>query len=83
VCVCVCVLRLNSKLNEEYCAVYVSKRKKKDYNQGISGCSETVHTDMENNSIWSVFVLCNFADLFQKAENIKTHNRSFLKNWSI
>jgi len=51
-------------LNEGYCGVFVPRRKLKTTIEAIQGVSETVCTDIENNSLWSDFVLCNFADLF-------------------
>jgi len=41
---------------------------------GVSGSSETVLTDIENNSLWSDFALCNFAEPFY-AETATFHTK--------
>jgi len=45
-------------LNEGYCDI-LSWKRTQDYNRGVSGTSETMFTDIENNSLWREFVLCS------------------------
>jgi len=64
-----------------------SWKKTQDYNGGVSGRSEKVLTFIENNYIWSVFVLCNFSFFktrqqhytLRNGENVKKHNRTPLR----